>query len=49
MGMTLHYESHGLLVFSRGGPSFHLKHRKLEDDIGLCLLYVAHSVEAVTH
>ncbi|HCE9934671.1 TPA: IclR family transcriptional regulator [Pseudomonas aeruginosa] len=48
VGVALHYESHGLLAFNCGGPSFHLKREKLEDDIGPRLLHMVHNIEAAT-
>lgn len=48
VGVALHHESHGLLAFNCGGPSFHLKREKLEDDIGPCLLHMVHNIEAAT-
>ncbi|PBZ28468.1 IclR family transcriptional regulator [Pseudomonas aeruginosa] len=48
VGVALHHESHGLLAFSCGGPSFHLKREKLEDDIGPRLLHMVHNIEAAT-
>ncbi|HCF3724656.1 TPA: IclR family transcriptional regulator [Pseudomonas aeruginosa] len=48
VGVALHHESHGLLAFNCGGPSFHLKREKLEDDIGPRLLHMVHSIEAAT-
>lgn len=48
VGVALHHESHGLLVFNCGGPSFHLKREKLEDDIGPRLLHMVHNIEAAT-
>ncbi len=48
VGVALHHESHGLLAFNCGGPSFHLKREKLEDDIGPRLLHMAHNIEAAT-
>ncbi|MCO2354278.1 IclR family transcriptional regulator [Pseudomonas aeruginosa] len=46
VGVALHHESHGLLAFNCGGPSFHLKREKLEDDIGPRLLHMVHNIEA---
>ncbi|MEB4802846.1 IclR family transcriptional regulator [Pseudomonas aeruginosa] len=46
--VALHHESHGLLAFNCGGPSFHLKREKLEDDIGPRLLHMVHNIEAAT-
>ncbi|KAB0789081.1 IclR family transcriptional regulator, partial [Pseudomonas aeruginosa] len=43
VGVALHHESHGLLAFNCGGPSFHLKREKLEDDIGPRLLHMVHN------
>ena len=48
VGVALHHESHGLLAFNCGGPSFHLKREKLEDDIGPRLLHMVHNIEAAT-
>ncbi|HFS0485125.1 TPA: IclR family transcriptional regulator [Pseudomonas aeruginosa] len=48
VGVVLHHESHGLLAFNCGGPSFHLKREKLEDDIGPRLLHMVHNIEAAT-
>ncbi|HHM6954670.1 IclR family transcriptional regulator [Pseudomonas aeruginosa] len=48
VGVALHHESHGLLAFNCGGPSFHLKRDKLEDDIGPRLLHMVHNIEAAT-
>ncbi len=48
VGVALHHESHGLLAFNCGGPSFHLKSEKLEDDIGPRLLHMVHNIEAAT-
>ncbi|MDC3823545.1 IclR family transcriptional regulator [Pseudomonas aeruginosa] len=48
VGVALHHESHGLLAFNCGGPSFHLKREKLEDDIGPRLLRMVHNIEAAT-
>ncbi|EPK9075587.1 IclR family transcriptional regulator [Pseudomonas aeruginosa] len=48
VGVALHHESHGLLAFNCGGPSFHLKREKLEDDIGPRLLHIVHNIEAAT-
>lgn len=48
VGVALHHESHGLLAFNCGGPSFHLKREKLEDDIGPRLLHMFHNIEAAT-
>ncbi|EOG5622720.1 TPA: IclR family transcriptional regulator [Pseudomonas aeruginosa] len=48
VGVALHHESHGLLAFNCGGPSFHLKRKKLEDDIGPRLLHMVHNIEAAT-
>lgn len=48
VGAALHHESHGLLAFNCGGPSFHLKREKLEDDIGPRLLHMVHNIEAAT-
>ncbi|CEI19545.1 hypothetical protein PAMH19_4968 [Pseudomonas aeruginosa] len=48
VGLALHHESHGLLAFNCGGPSFHLKREKLEDDIGPRLLHMVHNIEAAT-
>ncbi|MCO2807235.1 IclR family transcriptional regulator [Pseudomonas aeruginosa] len=48
VGVALHHESHGLLAFNCGGPSFHLKCEKLEDDIGPRLLHMVHNIEAAT-
>ncbi|MCS8147743.1 IclR family transcriptional regulator [Pseudomonas aeruginosa] len=48
VGVALHHESHGLLAFNCGGPSFHLKREKLEDDIGPHLLHMVHNIEAAT-
>lgn len=45
VGVALHHESHGLLAFNCGGPSFHLKREKLEDDIGPRLLHMVHNIE----
>ncbi|MBG6505282.1 IclR family transcriptional regulator [Pseudomonas aeruginosa] len=47
-GVALHHESHGLRAFNCGGPSFHLKREKLEDDIGPRLLHMVHNIEAAT-
>ena len=48
VGVALHHESQGLLAFNCGGPSFHLKREKLEDDIGPRLLHMVHNIEAAT-
>ncbi|MCV0151190.1 IclR family transcriptional regulator [Pseudomonas aeruginosa] len=48
VGVALHHESHGLLAFNCGGPSFHFKREKLEDDIGPRLLHMVHNIEAAT-
>lgn len=48
VGVALHHESHGLLAFNCGGPSFYLKREKLEDDIGPRLLHMVHNIEAAT-
>ncbi|KSF77786.1 IclR family transcriptional regulator [Pseudomonas paraeruginosa] len=48
VGVALCHESHGLLAFNCGGPSFHLKREKLEDDIGPRLLHMVHNIEAAT-
>ncbi|MBX5578791.1 IclR family transcriptional regulator [Pseudomonas aeruginosa] len=48
VGVALHHESHGLQAFNCGGPSFHLKREKLEDDIGPRLLHMVHNIEAAT-
>ncbi|AVK05748.1 MULTISPECIES: IclR family transcriptional regulator [Pseudomonas aeruginosa group] len=48
VGVALRHESHGLLAFNCGGPSFHLKREKLEDDIGPRLLHMVHNIEAAT-
>ncbi|QLF35147.1 IclR family transcriptional regulator [Pseudomonas aeruginosa] len=48
VGVALHHENHGLLAFNCGGPSFHLKREKLEDDIGPRLLHMVHNIEAAT-
>ncbi|HFF2090164.1 IclR family transcriptional regulator [Pseudomonas aeruginosa] len=48
VGVALHHESHGLLAFNCGGPSFHIKREKLEDDIGPRLLHMVHNIEAAT-
>ncbi|HEJ4428283.1 TPA: IclR family transcriptional regulator [Pseudomonas aeruginosa] len=48
VGVALYHESHGLLAFNCGGPSFHLKREKLEDDIGPRLLHMVHNIEAAT-
>ncbi|MCV0136234.1 IclR family transcriptional regulator [Pseudomonas aeruginosa] len=48
VGVALHHESHGLLAFNCGGPSFHLKRERLEDDIGPRLLHMVHNIEAAT-
>ncbi|WP_258163958.1 IclR family transcriptional regulator [Pseudomonas sp. 17033095] len=48
VGVALHHESHGLLAFNCGGPSFHLKREKLEDDIGPRLLHMVHNIDAAT-
>ncbi|HFJ9648875.1 IclR family transcriptional regulator [Pseudomonas aeruginosa] len=48
VGVALHHESHGLLAFNCGGPSFHLKREKLGDDIGPRLLHMVHNIEAAT-
>ncbi|EPF6689974.1 IclR family transcriptional regulator [Pseudomonas aeruginosa] len=48
VGVALQHESHGLLAFNCGGPSFHLKREKLEDDIGPRLLHMVHNIEAAT-
>ncbi len=48
VGVALHHESHGLLAFNCGGPSFHLKREKLEADIGPRLLHMVHNIEAAT-
>ncbi|RQC78245.1 IclR family transcriptional regulator [Pseudomonas aeruginosa] len=48
VGVALHHESHGLLAFNCGGPSFHLKREKLEGDIGPRLLHMVHNIEAAT-
>ncbi|OTJ64249.1 IclR family transcriptional regulator [Pseudomonas aeruginosa] len=48
VGVALHHESHGLLAFNCGGPSFHPKREKLEDDIGPRLLHMVHNIEAAT-
>ncbi|WP_367086628.1 IclR family transcriptional regulator [Pseudomonas aeruginosa] len=48
VGVALHHESHGLLAFNCGGPSFHLKREKLEDDIGPRPLHMVHNIEAAT-
>ncbi|MBG5090928.1 IclR family transcriptional regulator [Pseudomonas aeruginosa] len=48
VGVALHHESHGLLAFNCGGPSFHLKREKLEDDIGPRLLHMVHNIKAAT-
>ncbi|MBH9305233.1 IclR family transcriptional regulator [Pseudomonas aeruginosa] len=48
VGVALHHESHGLLAFNCGGPSFHLKREKLEDDIGPRLLHMVHNIAAAT-
>ncbi|HEH8682972.1 IclR family transcriptional regulator [Pseudomonas aeruginosa] len=48
VGVALPHESHGLLAFNCGGPSFHLKREKLEDDIGPRLLHMVHNIEAAT-
>ncbi|MBH9408653.1 IclR family transcriptional regulator [Pseudomonas aeruginosa] len=48
VGVALHHESHWLLAFNCGGPSFHLKREKLEDDIGPRLLHMVHNIEAAT-
>ncbi|MCS8281961.1 IclR family transcriptional regulator [Pseudomonas aeruginosa] len=48
VGVALHHESNGLLAFNCGGPSFHLKREKLEDDIGPRLLHMVHNIEAAT-
>lgn len=48
VGVALHHESDGLLAFNCGGPSFHLKREKLEDDIGPRLLHMVHNIEAAT-
>ncbi|EMO7932711.1 IclR family transcriptional regulator [Pseudomonas aeruginosa] len=48
VGVALHHESYGLLAFNCGGPSFHLKREKLEDDIGPRLLHMVHNIEAAT-
>ncbi|YCC79715.1 IclR family transcriptional regulator [Pseudomonas aeruginosa] len=48
VGVALHHESHGLLAFNCGGPSFHLKREKLEDDIGPRLLHMVHNIEVAT-
>ncbi|MBH9398013.1 IclR family transcriptional regulator [Pseudomonas aeruginosa] len=48
VGVALRHENHGLLAFNCGGPSFHLKREKLEDDIGPRLLHMVHNIEAAT-
>ncbi|KMN37988.1 IclR family transcriptional regulator [Chromobacterium sp. LK1] len=47
VGVAMRHPSHGLISFNCGGPSFQLKRRRLEEDIGPRLLDMARSLAAM--
>ncbi|MCS3803383.1 DNA-binding IclR family transcriptional regulator [Chromobacterium alkanivorans] len=47
VGVPMRHPSHGLIVFSCGGPGFQLKPRQLEEDIGPRLVDMVRNLEAV--